>query len=146
MILCSDILKLIKSWYSLIVKPDLLEKCESYLGVRRIDLDDKESPKPKDRYKDWAYCKIVKSQFRNWGKVMKSEILMLLLFVINIVTTLKRLFEKRVLLANVVKNASISNPHTLRNDKVAVVQRRLNLLLIAKDLINSTVLWNDENV
>ena len=71
---------------------------------------------------------------------MKSEILMLLLFVINIVTTLKRLFEKKVLLSNVVKNASMSNPHTLRNDKVAVVQRRLNLLLIAKDLINSTVL------
>ena len=34
---------------SLIVKSNLLEKCESYLDFRRIDLDDKESiNKPKD--------------------------------------------------------------------------------------------------
>ena len=33
----------------IIVKPDLLEKCESYLYFRRIDLDDKKSiTKPKD--------------------------------------------------------------------------------------------------
>ena len=47
--LYSDILKLIKKLMQLIVKPDLLEKCESYLDFRRIDLDDKESiTKPKD--------------------------------------------------------------------------------------------------
>ena len=38
----SDILKLNKKLMQLIVKPDLLEKCESYLDFRRIDLDDKE--------------------------------------------------------------------------------------------------------
>ena len=47
--LYSDILKLIKKLMQLIVKPDLLEKCENYLDFRRIDLDDKESiTKPKD--------------------------------------------------------------------------------------------------
>ena len=30
---------------------------------------------------------------------------------------------------SVVKNASMFNPHNLRNEKVAVVPRRLNLLL-----------------
>ena len=40
--LYSDILKLNKKLMQLIVKPDLLEKCESYLDFRRIDLDDKE--------------------------------------------------------------------------------------------------------
>ena len=37
------ILKLIKRLIQLIVKPDLLEKCENYLDFRRIDLDNKES-------------------------------------------------------------------------------------------------------
>ena len=47
--LYSDILKLIKKLMQLIVKPDLLEKCEGYFDLRRIDLDDKESiTKPKD--------------------------------------------------------------------------------------------------
>ena len=47
--LYSVILKLIENLMQLIVKPDLLEKCESYLYFRRIDVDDKESiTKPKD--------------------------------------------------------------------------------------------------
>ena len=47
--LYSVILKLIKNLMQFIVKPDLLEKCESYLDFRRIDVDDKESiTKPKD--------------------------------------------------------------------------------------------------
>ena len=32
---------MIKKLMQLILKPDLLEKCESYLDFRRIDLDDK---------------------------------------------------------------------------------------------------------
>ena len=46
-----------------------------------------------------------------------------------VVTILKKLFEKSPIGFNVVKNASIFNPHTLKNEKMAVVQKRLNLLL-----------------
>ena len=47
--LYSDILKLIKKLMQVLVKPDLLEKCEGYFDFRRIDLDGKESiTKPKD--------------------------------------------------------------------------------------------------
>ena len=46
-----------------------------------------------------------------------------------IVIILKKLFEESLTGFNVVKNASIFNPHTLRNEKVTVLQRRLNLLL-----------------
>ena len=57
-----------------------------------------------------------------------------------IITILKKLFEKSPAGFIVVKNASIFNPHTLRNEKVAVVQRRLNLLLshLEKQKILST--------
>ena len=58
--LYSDILKLNKNLMQLIVKADLLEKCKSYLNFRRINLYDKES--------------ITK----NWGRMTKSENLMLL--------------------------------------------------------------------
>ena len=53
---------------------------------------------------------------------------------------MKKLFEKSPAGFIVVKNASIFNPHTLRNEKVAVVQRRLNLLLthLEKQKILST--------
>ena len=57
-----------------------------------------------------------------------------------IITILKKLFEKSPAGFNVVKNASIFNPHALRNEKVAVVKRRLNLLLshLEKQKILST--------
>ena len=45
-----------------------------------------------------------------------------------VVTILKKLFEKSPAGFNVVKNASALNLHTLRIEKVAVVQRRLNVL------------------
>ena len=58
--LYSDILKLTKKLMQLIVKLDLLEKCESYLDFRRIDLDDKES--------------ITKSKDMNIGFAVRSSI------------------------------------------------------------------------
>ena len=49
----------------LILKPDLLEKCESYLDFRRIDLDDKESiTKPKDMNIGFA----ARSSIQEWRK------------------------------------------------------------------------------
>ena len=61
-----------------------------------------------------------------------------------IVTILKNSFEKNPAGFNIVKNGSIFNLHTLRNEKVAVVQRRLNLLLthMEKQKILSTAQCN----
>ena len=66
---------------------------------------------------------------------MKSEILMLQLFFffvrINKVYchNFEKIFRKSPGGFNALNSASIFNPHTLRNEKVAVVQSRLNLLL-----------------
>ena len=50
------------------------------------------------------------------------------------------IFEKSPAGFNIVKSASIFNPHTLKDEKVAVVKRRLNLLLthLEKQKILST--------
>ena len=40
-----------------------------------------------------------------------------------VVTILKKLFEKSPIGFNIVKNTSIFNPHTLKNEKMAVVQK-----------------------
>ena len=64
---------------------------------------------------------------------MKSEILMLQLFFVRInkvyCHNFEKIFRKSPGGFNALNNASIFNPHTLRNEKVAVVQSRLNLLL-----------------
>ena len=126
----SDILKLIKKLMQLIVKHDLLEKCENYLDFKRIDLDDKESiTKPK--YMDiWFAARSSIQELRKSDEVRNSDVAASLSKSSKfIVTILKKLFEKSLAGFNVVKNASIFNPCTLRNEKLAVVQRRLNLLL-----------------
>ena len=93
--LYSDILKLIKKLMQLIVKPDLLEKCESYLDFRRIDLDDKESiTKPKDMNIGFA----ARSSIQEWRKndeIRNSNVAAFLSESTKfIVTILKKLFEK----------------------------------------------------
>ena len=114
--LYSDILKLIKKLMQLIVKPDLLEKCESYLDFRRIDLDDKESiTKPKDTNIGFAARSSIPELMKN-DEIRNSDVAAFF-------------SESTKFIATIFKNASIFNPYTLRNDKVAVVQRRLNLLL-----------------
>ena len=50
-----------------------------------------------------------------------------------IVTIFKKLFEKSPVGFSVVNNASMFNSHTLKIEKVALVQRRLNLLLAHSD-------------
>ena len=128
--LYSDILELIKNLMQLIVKPDLLEECESYLDFRRIDLDDKESiTKPKDMNIGFP-ARLSIQELKKNNEIKNSDVASFLSKSTKfIVTFLKKLFEKGHVGFNVVKNASIFNPHTLRNEKVAVVQRRLNLFL-----------------
>ena len=125
----------------LIVKPDLLEKCESYLDFRRIDLDDKESiTKPKDMNIGFA-ARLSIQELRKNDEIRNSDVAAFLsLSTKFIVAILKKLFEKSPVGFNVVYNASIFNPHTLRNEKGAVVQKRLNLLLthLEKQKILST--------
>ena len=87
--------------------------------------------------KIWILGLLQDLQFKNW-RMMKSEILMSESTKF-IVTILKKLFEKNPAGFNVVKNASIFTPHTLRNEKVVVVQRRLNLLLT--HLEKQKILW-----
>ena len=128
--LYSDILKLIKKLMQLIVKPDLLENCESYLDFRRIDLDDKESmTRPKDMNIGFAARSSIQELRKN-GEIRNSDVAAFLSESTKFIgTILKKIFEKSPAGFSVVKNTSIFNPHALRNGKVAVVQRRLYLLL-----------------
>ena len=128
--LYSNILELIKKLMQLTVKPDLSQKCESYLDFRQIDLDDKESV-TKCKYMSIGFAARQSIQeLRKNDEIRNSDVVALLSKSTKfIVTFLKKLFEKSPAGFNVAKNASIFNSHTLRSEKVAVVQRRMNLLL-----------------
>ena len=123
--LYSNILELIKKLMQLTVKPDLSQKCESYLDFRQIDLDDKESV-TKCKYMSIGFAARQSIQeLRKNDEIRNSDVVALLSELTKfIVTFLKKLFEKSPAGFNFVKNASISNPHTLRNERVAVVQRQ----------------------
>ena len=129
-----DILKLIKKLMQLIVKPDMLEKCESYFDFRRIDLRHKESiTKTKDMNIGFA----ARSSIHEWRKSDEIRNSAVAAFLSEstkfIVTVFKNLFEKSPVGFSVVNNASMFNSHTLRIEKVALVQRRLNLLFAHSD-------------
>ena len=128
-----DILKLIKKLMQLIVKPDLLEKCESYFDFR-IDLRHKESiTKTKDMNIGFA----ARSSIHEWRKSDEIRNSVVAAFLSEstkfIVTIFKKLFEKSPVGFSAVNNASMFNSHTLKIEKVALVQRRLNLLLAHSD-------------
>ena len=85
-----DILKLIKKLMQLIVKPDLLKKCESY-----PDLDDKESiAKPKDMNIGFAARSSIQELRKNDGIRNFHVAAFLSESTKFIVTILKKLFEK----------------------------------------------------
>ena len=68
------ILKLIKRLIQLIVKPDLLEKCENYLDFRRIDLDNKESiTKSKDMNIGFAAWSSIQ-ELRKGDEIRNSDV------------------------------------------------------------------------
>ena len=123
--LYSNILELIKKLMQLTVKPDLSQKCERYLDFRQIDLDDKESV-TKCKYMSIGFAARQSIQeLRKNDEIRNSDVVALLSELTKfIVTFLKKLFEKSPAGFNFVKNASISNPHTSRNERVAVVQRQ----------------------
>ena len=122
----------------LIVKPDLLD-------FRKIDLDEKESiTKPKIINIGFPARSSIQELRKN-DETRNSDVAAFLSeSTKSIFTILKKKFEKVMLLNNVVKNAFIFNPHTLRNEKVAVVQRKLDLLHthLEKQKIMSTAQCN----
>ena len=101
--LYSDIQKLINELMQLIVKPDQLERCESYLDFRRIDLDEKESiTKPKDMNIGFAARSSIhelrkNDEIRNSVPSFSSESTKL------IVTILKNYLKKVLLVSMLLK-------------------------------------------
>ena len=121
---------MIKKLMQLILKPDLFEKCESYLDFRRIDLDDKVwITKPRDMNIGFSAKSSIQDLRKNAEIRNSDDAAFLSESTKFIVVILKKLFEESLTGFNVVKNASTFNRHTLRNEKLTVVQRRLNLLL-----------------
>ena len=111
--LYSGILKLIKRLMQLILKPDRLEKFEIFSDFRRINLDGKESiTKPKDI--GFAARSSIQESRKNDEIINFSVAAFLSESTKFIVTILKIFFEKSLASFNVVKNASILNPHTLK--------------------------------
>ena len=120
----------------LIVKPDLLD-------FRKIDLDEKESiTKPKIINIGFPARSSIQELRKN-DETRNSDVAAFLSESTKFIfTILKKIFEKVMLLNN--NNAFIFNPHTLRNEKVAVVQMKLDLLHthLEKQKIMSTAQCN----
>ena len=114
----------------LIVKPEISDKCSTFLDYRGVELDNKNTMvKPKNMNIGFG----ARSLLKKLGRKYKVRSLDLSEFftsaVLFIVAIIKKLLEKSPPASSVVKNTSLFEPRVLATEKSELLHRKMSALL-----------------
>ena len=126
-----DIVRIIRRLMQLIVKPEILDKCSTFLDFKGVDLDNKNTMvKPKNMNIGFG-ARSVLTEFGRKDKVKSSDLAELFTnAVLFIVTIIKKLLEKSPAGSSVVKNTSFFDPRVLASEKSELLHRKMSALLV----------------
>ena len=128
--LYTDIIELIKKLMYLIVKPDILDKCETLTDYKDVDLSHKDSMLKAKHINIGFGAKALITDLKQKDIINNSAIAKFLTESSTfVVTILNKLFNKSPAGSNVVRNASILDPNVVVSEKSEVLQRTLKGLL-----------------
>ena len=127
----NDLINLVKKILLLILKPDVVNCCNSIAALRNIDLNEKSNfLKPKDTNLGFGARKCI-NDLKKSDLVSNKEVTSYLSECITFVTIIvSRLFEKSPLGSVVVRNADAFDPNVIANLEVHELQKRVKQILI----------------
>ena len=125
-----DIVRIIGRLMQLIVKPEPLDKCSTFLDYKRVDLDNKNTMfKPKNMNTGFGVTSLLAELGRK-DKFKSSDLAEFFTnAVIFIVTIIKKLLEKSSAASNVVKNTYLFDRRVLASEKSELLLRKMIALL-----------------
>ncbi|XP_057299676.1 uncharacterized protein LOC130630266 [Hydractinia symbiolongicarpus] len=125
-----DLTKLLKNLMRLIVKPDVLTKCESISDLKAVNLNDNSVlMKPKNYNLGFA-TRFEINELKRKDLITNAQVAKFftdaVIFVRSIV---EKLFDKSPLSKNVVKNSTIFDPKVMVTESSSVLQTKLRSML-----------------